>query len=76
MKGWIAALDAACARANPALPPIAAAIAPLDIAVATQQWTAVHPLAPVPAGTVVADVRGGGCALVLAPELSGMAGRD
>jgi hypothetical protein len=73
MKGRIAALDAACARVNPVLAPIAAIIALLDVAVAAHRWAAVHPAAPAPAATAVAVER---CPPVLPPELRDMAGRD
>lgn len=74
MKGRIAALDAACARANPALLLIAAAVALLDLAVAAHRWAPVHPAAAVPARTVPAAAER--CPPVLAPELRDMAGRD
>ena len=46
MKGRMAALNTACARANPVLMPVAAiafAIVLLDLVVAAQRWAAMHP---------------------------------
>ncbi len=73
MKGRMAAVDAACAWANPALTLVAVAIALLDLAVAAQRWATVHPAA-VPARNVVAAAAE--CPPVLAPELRDLAGRD
>jgi hypothetical protein len=75
MKGRIATLDAACARVNPVLMLVAAAIALLDLAVAAQRLGAMHPVAPAPAGTAAA-VAIERCSPVLPPELRDMAGRD
>lgn len=73
MKGRTAALDAACARVNPGLVLVAAAIALLDFAVAAQRWAAEHPpAAPIGVVTVAADT----CFAAPALELQDRAGRD
>ena len=78
MKGWMAALDAACAWVNPSLVLIAVFIALLDLAAAAQRWTVAHPAAPVSARTVSATVapEAEGCSPALPPELRDMAGHD
>jgi hypothetical protein len=78
MKGWMAALDAACAWINPALVVVAIIIALLDLAAAAQRWTVVHPETPVSGRTVIVTVAAEteGCSPALPPELRDMAGRD
>ncbi len=76
MKEWMAELDAACAWVNPGLVLVAVAAALLDLAVAAQRWTIVHPEAPAPVRAVVATVAAEGCSPVLPPEPRDMAGRD
>lgn len=78
MKGWMAALDAACAGINPRLVVIAVVIALLDLAAGAQRWTVAHPQAPVSASTaiVAGAAEAGGCSPALAPDLRDMAGHD
>lgn len=72
MRRRAAALDAACARANPVLVLVAAAIALLDLTVAAHRLGAVHPAAPAPAAAAAVER----CSPVLLPELRDMVGRD
>ena len=80
MKGWMSALDAACAWINPGLVVLAVVIALLDFAAAAQRWSVAHPEAPVSVRTVIvtvaAEAGAGECSPALAPELRDMAGRD
>jgi hypothetical protein len=78
MKGWMAALDAACAWVNPGLVLVAVFIALLDLAAAAQGWAVTHPEAPVSVKTVIVTVAAetGRCSPALPPELRDMAGHD
>jgi hypothetical protein len=76
MKGWMAALDAACAWVNPGLVVVAIALALLDVAAATQHWTVAHPQAPVAVRTVIVAAKAEQCSPALPSELRDMAGRD
>jgi hypothetical protein len=76
MKGWVAALDAACAWVNPRLVLVAVVIALLDLVVASQRWTVAHSEAPASVRTVIVTVPAEGCSPALPPELRDMAGHD
>jgi hypothetical protein len=76
MKGWIAALDAACAWANPGLVVLAVVIALLDVAAAAQHWTVARLQAPVAVRTVIVAAKTEQCSPALPPELRDMIGRD
>lgn len=56
MRGWMTALDAICAWVNPGFVLVAIALALLNLTVAAQRWTVVHPAAPIPVRTVVVTV--------------------
>ena len=75
MKGWMSALDAACAWINPGLVVVAVVIALLDFTAAAQGWTVAHPEAPVSVRTVV-TAKAEACSPALPLELRDMAGRD
>jgi hypothetical protein len=76
MKGWMSALDAACAWINPGLVVLAVVIALLDFAAAAQRWSVAHPEAPVSVRTVIVTAKAEACSPALPPELRDMAGRD
>ncbi len=75
MREWTAALDAMCARINPVLV-LAATIALLNLAVAAQRWTVVHPASSLPVKPAVATLSAERCSPVLAPELRDLMGYD
>lgn len=54
MRQWTAALDAMCARINPALVLAAIAIALLNFVVAAQRWSIMHPASSLPVKSAVA----------------------
>jgi hypothetical protein len=76
MKGWMAALDAACAWVNPGLVVLAVVLALLDVTAAAQHWTVAHPQAPVAVRTVIVAAKAEQCSPALPPELRDMIGRD
>jgi len=76
MREWTAALDAMCARINPVLMLAAIIIALLNLAVAAQRWTVVHPASSLPVRTVVVTVPAERCSPTLAPELRDLMGYD
>jgi len=76
MREWAAALDAICARINPVLVLVAIVITLLNLAVAAQQWTVVHPASSLPVRTVVVTVPSERCFPTLAPELRDLVGYD
>jgi len=68
MMKWATALDAMCARINPVLL-AAIIIALLNLAVAAQRWTVVHPASSLPVKPAVASLSAERCSPVLTPEL-------
>jgi hypothetical protein len=76
MREWTAALDAICARINPVLVLAAIVIALLNLAVAAQRWTVVHPASSLPVKPAVATLSAERCSPILAPELRDLMGYD
>jgi len=76
MREWTAALDAVCARINPVLMLAAIIIALLNLAVAAQRWTIMHPAPSLPIKPAVATLPAERCSPILAPELRDLMGYD
>lgn len=76
MRRWTTALDAGCARLNPALVVIAFCICLLDLTLAARRWTAPTRVTPVRITDTMPGELGEGCRPSIPPEVRDMLAHD